>query len=142
MIGVLRLFRIGTRIAEWATPHVKEWHRERHLNRTEGERHLQASNFDLAEKHLTLAVGEAEKRKYSTGSRITLRLQLADSQRLQGKLADAERSVRTAILDAIHERDIPMQAVCTDALAEVLLAGGDFRGAEQILQEAIALESS
>jgi serine/threonine-protein kinase len=67
---------------------------------------------------------------------------LADSQRLQGKLADAERSVRTAILDAIHERDIPMQAVCTDALAEVLLAGGDFRGAEQILQEAIALESS
>src|SRR5437899_2630882 len=50
MIGVLRLFRIGTRIAEWATPHVKKWHRERHLNRTEGERHLKASNFDLAEK--------------------------------------------------------------------------------------------
>jgi hypothetical protein len=45
MIGVTRIFRLGIRLATWATPHVKEWHRRRHVNRLEGHRHLDASNW-------------------------------------------------------------------------------------------------
>ncbi len=142
MVSILRLFRLGTRFAAWATPHVREWHRKRHLNRSEGERHLQAGNHSEAEKHLTLAIAEAEQRRYSVAKRIQLQLALAEAQREQGKLMEAERSLRTAILDAVKERDSAMQAVCLDGLAQVLLARGDFRDAESTIQQAMSLEPS
>ena len=45
MISVTRIFRLSMRVAHWAEPHVKEWHRQRHLNRVEGQRHLDARNW-------------------------------------------------------------------------------------------------
>src|SRR6266851_5399948 len=142
MIGILRLFRLGTRFAAWATPHVQEWHRKRHLNRAEGERHLQAGNHREAERHLQLAVEEAKKRRYSIARRIPLQLQLAEAQQEQGKLIEAEQSVRMAILEAIKERDSSLQGLCMDALAEVLLARGDFQAAEKTIEEAMSTEAA
>ena len=67
MISVTRLFRLGIRLAAWATPRVQAWHRQRHMNRVEGQRHLDARNWTEAEKHLTLALAE---RRHSTRRRL------------------------------------------------------------------------
>ena len=69
-----------TRFAAWVTPHVKEWHRRRHEDRLEGERHLGAGNYGEAEKHLTTAVTLAVRRRAAPHKRAALRLQLAEAQ--------------------------------------------------------------
>src|ERR1700729_4596379 len=94
MISVTRIARLGVRLAAWATPHVKEWHRKRHLNRVEGERHLASRNWREAENHLTLALAE---RRHSSKRRLDLLLGLTEAQRKQGKAAEAEKTVQMGI---------------------------------------------
>ncbi len=77
MIGVTRVFRLGIRLATWATPHVKEWHRRRHVNRLEGHRHLASSNWTEAEKYLMVALSE---RHHSTKHRLDLLLGLVKAR--------------------------------------------------------------
>src|ERR1700735_2705234 len=124
----------ATRFAAWVTPHVKDWHRQRHQDRLEGERHLAAGNYTEAEKYLTVAVARAVERRAASGKLVALRLQLAEAQRERGKFADAESSVRAAMNDAGQDKQ--WRAVALDALAEIQLAGGNFRDAEQTLAEA------
>jgi hypothetical protein len=83
-------------LASWATPHIRAWSLERNLNRLEAERHLQAHNYGEAEKHLLQAVAEADERHHSV-RRIQFRIQLAEAQRKQAKLSEAERTVRDAL---------------------------------------------
>jgi tetratricopeptide (TPR) repeat protein len=139
MIGVTRIFKIGLRVAEWATPHVKEWHRERNLNRNEAQRHLDARNWSEAEKHLQLAVGEPQ---HSTLDRLELLLGLAEAQRRQSKLEDAERTAFSAIKIAVREENGTMHALALDALASVQLDQGRFDEAEKTAQEVIRLEGA
>jgi len=124
----------ATRLAAWATPHVKEWHRQRHQDRLEGERHLAAGNYTEAEKHLTAAVALAVERRAGPGKLVALRLQLAEAQQELGKFADAEGSVRAALDNAGQDRQ--WRAVALDALADIQLAGGNFADAEKTLAEA------
>jgi tetratricopeptide (TPR) repeat protein len=131
---------LATRFAAWATPHIQRWHRQRHVNRSEGERHLAIGNFSEAEKHLTLAVAEAEQRRYSAAKKIALRLQLAQAQRAQGKLNDAERSVRCAMEDAPN--DPTLQAICLDLIAEVHHDRDDHSASAKAIQDAMALDAS
>jgi tetratricopeptide (TPR) repeat protein len=124
----------ATRFAAWVTPHVKEWHRQRHEDRLEGERHLAAGNYSEAEKYLTTAVALAVERRSAPGKLVALRLQLAEAQRELGKFDDAERTARAALEDAGHDKQ--WRAVGLDALAEIQLAVGNFGEAEKTIAEA------
>src|SRR5580693_1871573 len=88
MISVTRIVRLTMRVARWAEPHVKEWHRQRHLNRTEGQRHLDSHNWAEAEKHFTLALAE---RRHSKQRQCELLLNLEQAQRRQRKLGELEQ---------------------------------------------------
>ena len=112
MISITRVFRLGIRVAAWAAPHVKEWQRQRHLNRVEGERHLESRNWTEAEKHFTLALGE---RQHSAKRRLGLLLGLAKAQRRQSKLADAEQTTQSAIELATRARN-RLQGVSKDGI--------------------------
>src|SRR5690349_235667 len=92
-MSILRLFRLGIRAAAWATPHVKEWHRKRHMNRVEGERHLEAANWTEAEKYLALALRE---RRHAAKPHHQLLLGIARAQRGQRKFVESEESLRKA----------------------------------------------
>src|ERR1700674_2291175 len=102
MISVTRVFRLGIRLAAWATPRLQEWHRQRHMNRVEGQRHLDARNWTEAEKYLTIALAE---RRHSSKRRLDLLLGLAQAQRRQAKLVEAEQTVHVAIQLANQSRD-------------------------------------
>ena len=106
-------------------------------NRSEGERQLEAGNFAEAEASLTLAVGESGG---SVARRVGLRLQLAEAQRKQAKLAEAENNSRGALGIAAADQDAGLQVLCLHALSEVLLESKNLPEARRVLEEAIAIE--
>ena len=96
MIEVFTALRWSMQMAAWATPRAEAWSLERSLNRTEGERHLKTRNYAEAEKFLSLAVIEADERCHSV-RKVQFRIYLAEAQRKQGKLTEAEETLRTAL---------------------------------------------
>lgn len=133
--------RWSVQIAAWATPKLKAWSMDRSINRIEGERHLRAQNYAAAERHLTLAVEDADVLRHSV-RRVQVRLQLAEAQRKLAKLAEAEQTVRTA-LDYTARISNPTGYVqCLDALAEVFHDMGNFPAMETVLQEGIRIEAA
>ena len=106
-------------------------------NRSEGERQLEAGNFAEAEASLTLAVGESGG---SVARRVGVRLQLAEAQRKQAKLAEAENNSRGALGIAAANQDAGLQVLCLHALSEVLLESKNLPEARRVLEEAIAIE--
>jgi hypothetical protein len=138
-MSITRLFRLGIRVAAWATPHVKKWHRERNLNSKEGHRHLESSNWSEAERHLGLALAE---RGGSNGKeRVELWLGLQTAQRHQHKLDEAEQSARQAI-DLAAKSWSAGRTVTMDALVEVQLAQSKYAEAEQTIAEIQKLEEA
>src|SRR5712692_10209399 len=123
MLSVTRIFRLGIRLAAWATPHIKEWHRRRHLNRLEGQRHLDARNWTEAERHLDLALAE---RRHSPKRRIELLLGLEKAKLRQRKLPEAEQTARMAIDLAAQTKDHSMHSRALDALVDVHLEQGKY----------------
>ena len=121
------------------TPHAKEWHRQRHLNRVEGERHLTARNWTEAEKHLTLALAEC---RHSSKVRLDLLLGLAEAQRKLGKIAEAEQNTKTAIALAASAKNEVLQSGALDALAEMQLDRKKYSDAEHTLAQIEKLEKS
>jgi len=124
-----------------ATPHIKAWSLERNLNRIEGERHLKARNYGEAEKYLTLAVTEADEQRHSVRI-VQFRLFLAEAQRRQGKLSEAEQTVRTALEHTARISNPAGYVQCLDALAEVFHDAGNFGAMQQVLEEGVRIESS
>jgi len=141
MLDVLSPFRWSLQMAAWATPRIQAWSLERSLNRAEGERNLKARNYPEAEKYLTLAVIEADERRHSI-RKVQFRLFLAEAQRKQGKLAEAERTVRTALEHTARVSNPSGYLHCLDALAEVFHDGGDFLAMETVLQEGVRIEAA
>src|SRR5579862_6185754 len=118
MLGITRIFRLGIRFASWATPHVKEWHRKRHFNRSEGQRHLGTRNWTEAEKHLTLALAE---RKHPPKHRIDMLMNLATAQRHRRKFFEAEETALKAIGLAAQSRDHVRRMQAMDGLVDLQL---------------------
>jgi tetratricopeptide (TPR) repeat protein len=137
MISVTRLFRLGIRVAAWATPRVQAWHRQRHMNRVEGQRHLDARNWTEAEKHLTAALAE---RRHSSKRRLELLLGLVQAQRRQTKFAEAEQTADLAI--QLANRDYSLGSRALDALMDIQLDQGKYTEAEQTAREIMELQSS
>ncbi|HEY1757338.1 MAG TPA: tetratricopeptide repeat protein [Bryobacteraceae bacterium] len=127
------------RVAEWATPHVQKWHRERNLNRNEAQRHLEARNWSEAEKHFHVALAE---RQHSTVDRLELLLGLAEAERRQGKLAEAERNVCDSVKIAVREENETMHSLALEALANVQLDQQRYEDAEKSAREVIRLETT
>jgi tetratricopeptide (TPR) repeat protein len=140
MISITRLFRLGIRLTAWATPRVKEWHRERQLNFTEGHRNLETRNWTEAEKHLALAF--AERRSRSGKQRVELLLGLAKAQRHQHKLVEAEHTAHQAIDVAAKARDHSGRLLAMEALVDVQLEQIKYAEAERTIKEIQRLEES
>jgi tetratricopeptide (TPR) repeat protein len=139
MVGVTRMIKIGVRIAQWATPHVHNWHRERNMNRTEARRHAQARNWGEAERYFQAALAERER---SSVDRLELLLGLAEAQRCQFKLEDSEHTAYEAIKIAVREKNDGMHALALDALASAQIDQQHFGDAEKTTREVMRLESA
>lgn len=139
MISVTRILRLGVRFAAWVTPHVKEWHRKRHENRVEGERHLASRNWSEAERHLTLALAE---RSHSSKRRLDLLLCLTEAQRKQGKASEAEKTAQTAIDLAASTKNKALQSRALDGLVDIQLDQKKYGEVETTIARIEALEGS
>jgi tetratricopeptide (TPR) repeat protein len=137
MISVTRIFRLSMRVAHWAEPHVKEWHRQRHLNRVEGQRHLDAHNWSEAERYFTLALAE---RRHSAKRRCELLLNLEQAQRGQRKLVEAEQSALAAMELAVRSRSRSLRARAQDALVEIQVEQARYSEAEQNVVDILRTE--
>lgn len=135
MLSPTRLVRYATRFAAWVTPHVQEWHRKRHEDRTEGERHLAAKNYAPAETHLAASIQVAVRRRGAVSKLSGLWLQLAHAQREQYKWAEAESSVRAAMEAA--GRDRTLRGAALEALGEIQIGRRDFESSHATFREAV-----
>jgi len=139
MISITRLFRLGIRVAAWATPRVQQWNRERNLNRSEGQRHLEARNFAEAERYLNLAL---EERRHPDTRRLELLLDIAQAQRGQKKLPQAEETACHAIELAVRSRDAAMHSLALEALLDAQFEQGRHVEAEKTGREIERLEEA
>jgi tetratricopeptide (TPR) repeat protein len=141
MIPINTALKWSIKLAAWATPQIRSWSLERSMNRVEGERHLKARNWGEAEKHLMQAVEEADAHRHSV-RKVHFRLLLAEAQRKQGKVVDAEQTVRAALEHTARISNPSGYVNCLDALAEVFHDGENYAAMEAALQEGIRIESA
>ena len=133
------LMKIGIRVAEWATPHVKQWHHDRHLNFTEGTRHLEARSWKDAERHFTLATEETHG---GSERRIDVLIGLAKAQSQQQKMVEAEQTLAQAIAMAAKDGNRSGWAQAQEAMADLQIEQGNHAEAGQTLKEILQQEAS
>jgi tetratricopeptide (TPR) repeat protein len=109
--------------------------------RKDGEIAFEAGDFAAAERSFTETLANSNSILDNAERRSQVRLQLAESQRKQAKLSEAEQTLRVAIAEASGDRDRSIRATCLLAMSEILLEAGKFEAAEVSLQDAIAAES-
>jgi|SRR5665213_1496232 len=139
----------------WArTPQLGSWGLDRNWHRAESARHLKAGNLADAERHLTLAVKDADERGLAPTQRIVLRLDLAALQRTLAvpevpadekppldlaKLQDAENTLRDAIVLCTRASDAKLYLRSLDALADIFCLVEDYPALEGVVSDAIRL---
>jgi tetratricopeptide (TPR) repeat protein len=128
-------------MAAWAVPGLKAWSLERSANRTQGERYLRAREYVEAERYLKAAVKEADTLRH-TVRKVQFRLQLAEAQRKQGKMEEAEKTIRTALEYTARISSASGYVQCVDALAEVYHDSKDYPAMETALQEGVKIEAA
>jgi tetratricopeptide (TPR) repeat protein len=131
-IGIINL-------AIWVWPRIEKILKERRAQTDLGEKHLQVGNYKEAEEALEKAIVEAEFRKSSASKRAALFVSLGESQRRQGKLDEAERSIRQAMALAPGQGG-EQRAQFLDRLASVEEDRGNHPQAQQLLRESITTE--
>jgi tetratricopeptide (TPR) repeat protein len=144
MVSIFRLVRLSIKVTDWVVPRAKEWHRLRHLNRTEGETHFQKSNFAEAEKYLALAAAEGEKRRTPLKARLPILLHLAEARQRQGKFLEARQTIG-AVMVALRQSQGQVcseYAQCLDMLAKMHQQSGNLPDAQRLFAEAFQLEQS
>jgi tetratricopeptide (TPR) repeat protein len=135
-------------------PQRGSWGLDRNWHRSEALRHMKSRNLADAERHLTLAVKEADARGLAPVQRAGLRLQLAALQRTLGapevpagerpqldlaKLHDAENSLREAIILCTQASDAKLYLRSLDALADIFCLVEDYPALEGVASDAIRL---
>jgi tetratricopeptide (TPR) repeat protein len=139
-------------------PQRGAWGLDRNWHRSEAARHLKAGNLADAERHLTLAVKEADTRGLPPAQRVTLRLELAGLQRTLAtpprtdesdrldvsqldlsKMRDAENTLREAIVVCTQASDAKLYLRSLDALADIFCLVEDYEALEGVASDAIRL---
>lgn len=133
------MFRMGLRVAEWATPHVKEIHTAKNFSRTEGARHCKAGNWAEAEKHLTQGL---EQETHAPMHQVQMMLDLALAQRNQFKLQAARTTAEAAVELAQQLNGKFLISDSLEALADVQMTEQDHEGALASLSQAAGLTGS
>jgi tetratricopeptide (TPR) repeat protein len=143
----------------WArAPQRESWGLDRNWHRSEAARHLKSGNFADAERHLALAVREADDQGVAPAQRVELRLELAGLQRQLAtpptiaadgtaaidvmKLRDAENTLREAVIVCTQASDSKLFLRSLDALAEIFCVVEDYPALEQVVGDAIRLALS
>jgi tetratricopeptide (TPR) repeat protein len=145
----------------WArAPQKREsWGLDRNWHRSEAARHLKSGNLADAERHLTLAVRDADDRGVAPTQRAELRLELAALQRNLAapqhettaedadqldlaKLRDAENTLREAVIVCTQASDSRLYLRSLDALAEIFCLVEDYPALERVASDAIRLAAS
>ena len=121
-------------------PRLEAWSLDRNHDRTEGERLLKARSYAEAETFLERAALDAEKRGHSAPKRIQVRLLLAEAQRKQLHLEEAERTLRAAIEIAAQTDDRVAYLQCLDALADIFGDQGNYAAVEKVTRDALKIE--
>jgi tetratricopeptide (TPR) repeat protein len=129
-------------------PRIKAWGADRGEEQIEGERLLEQRDYAGAELHLTKALAADEKHQ-SPSRKILLRLELAEAQRRQfrlpnaeenpEKLTAAEQTARSAV-EVAKTADPSALVQCLDALTEILAERGNYTEVEVLTQDAILAE--
>jgi tetratricopeptide (TPR) repeat protein len=129
-------------------PRIKAWSMDRSEEQIEGERLLGQRDYAGAELHLTKAISADDKR-LSPSRKILLRLELAEAQRRQfrlpnaeenpEKLTAAEQNARSAV-ELAKTADPSALVQCLDALTEILAERGNYTEVEVLTQDAILAE--
>lgn len=138
-------------------PQRESWGLDRNWHRSEAARHLKSGNLADAERHLTIAVREADDRGLAPAQRVSLRLDLADLQRQLAappgieegtaqldlaKLQDAENTLREAIIVCTQASDAKLYLRSMDALADIFCLVEDYAALEQAVLDAIRLAAA
>jgi len=136
---------------------LESWSLDRNWNRVEAQRHLKSGDYAEAENHLRAAVMESDQQRFSATKRVRLRLELADVQRKSAwmrmessrdastdaaKLAEAEQTIRAAVLIAARAASGDAYSQCLDALTEVFGDQRNYLAMEKAAEEAIRLGAS
>ena len=139
----------------WArAPQRETWGLDRNWHRSEAARHLKSGNLADAERHLMLAVREADDRGVAPAQRVELRLELAELQhRLAvpqaapegppqfdlAKLREAENTLREAVIVCTQASDSRLYLRCLDALADIFCAVENYPNLEETVRDALRL---
>jgi tetratricopeptide (TPR) repeat protein len=128
----------------WSWALFDKWNKQRNRLTVEGEQDLQVGNYAEAEKSLTLAAAEAESRGASAGKQAAILRNLAEAQRKQGKLGEAEQTIQKAIVLLSNNpgQDRPQYGDCLDVLTDIYRDQGNYPRAQVVLQESLSLEES
>jgi tetratricopeptide (TPR) repeat protein len=121
---------------------IQAWGRKQVTHGAEGERYLEAGNYPEAERHLSLAVADAEEHRHAAATQILLRLQLAEAQRKLGKFEQAKQTLGAAIVCTAREGNTAAYVECLDALAGIFDDAGDFSEVQKLLEEAGRVEAA
>ena len=140
---------------QWAwtrAPQRESWGLDRNWHRSEAARHVKSGNFADAERHLALAVREADDRGIAAAQRVELRLELASLQSQLAapegvadgtaqldvmKLRDAENTLREAIIVCTQASDSKLYVRALDALADIFCVVEDYPALEEVARDAI-----
>jgi tetratricopeptide (TPR) repeat protein len=127
---------------------------DRNWHQSEAARHLKSENLADAERHLMLAVREADEQEQEPAQRVALRLELAAVQRMLAapaglpegtgqldlaKLQDAENTLREAILLCTQASNAKLYLRSLDALSDIFCLVGDYAALEGVVTDAIRL---
>lgn len=131
---------------------LESWSLDRNWNRLEAQRHLKSGNYAAAEVHLKAAAEESDRQRFSAAKRVRLRLELAEVQRklalsnvgadpalTTAGLAEAEQTIRGAVLIAARAASAEGYVQCLDSLTEVFGDQGNYPAMEKAAEEAIRL---
>jgi tetratricopeptide (TPR) repeat protein len=135
-------YKLAAKLFAWATPFVQQWLKAGEYNRVEGDRQLKARNFVEAELRLKDAIDELGVGGGSPTARIRLQLQLAEAQRKQGKIDEAEATIRAALELTARIANPSGYVQGVDALSEVFHDRGDFVAMQSLLEEGVRIEAA
>ncbi len=126
----------------WSGQFVDRWNKRVNQLTAAGEQDLHVGNYGKAENSLALAATEAERHGVPAATRAMILRSVAEAQRKQGKLAEAEQTIRQAMAltpdGAGQGRS--QYADCLDVLADVYRDQGNYPQVQITLQESLNLE--